>query len=105
MGIVRGVNNMRTNDKICNTYKSEQRKLYTLDVAEEILNRRRRIMSYRKKKINTYFIKQKLSGLAMITIGILITMINDGDATASLLTIPMGIGLLITKEDVMMFKK
>ena len=58
----------------------------------------------RKRKAETiYYIKQKLSGLTMASIGIIVPILLDGDATFSLIALPLGIYLLFTKEKVMMF--
>ena len=58
----------------------------------------------RKRKSETiYYIKQKLSGLTMAAVGIIIPILLDGDATFSLFALPVGIWLLFTKEKVMMF--
>ena len=50
-----------------------------------------------------YFIKQKLSGLIVAAIGIITPILLDGNATFSLIALPLGIWLLFTKEKVMMF--
>ena len=50
-----------------------------------------------------YYIKQKLSGLTMTAIGIITPILFGGDATFSLIALPLGIWLVITKEKVMMF--
>lgn len=83
---------------------------YTLDQARQIIaeeNRqkaiRRVVRKTRKKAEIIYYIKQKLSGLALVSIGIIIPFVNDGDATASLIILPLGIWLLFTKEKVMIF--
>lgn len=68
-------------------------KLYTLDEAEKIISRRR-----------LYFLKQRLSGLLMLIIGIISPIVFDGDTSFSLLTLPMGIGLMVTKQRVMSFR-
>jgi len=57
----------------------------------------------RKKPISLYFLKQKISGAVMIGSGILIPFVMDGDATAALIIVPVGIYLLITKNKVMDF--
>ena len=57
----------------------------------------------RKKAETIYYIKQKLSGLTMAAIGIITPILLDGDATFSLIALPLGIWLLFTKEKVMMF--
>lgn len=83
---------------------------YTLDQARQIIaeeNRQKAIRrakrKARKKSEAIYYIKQKLSGLALASIGIIIPFINDGDATFSLIALPLGIWLLFTKEKIMMF--
>ena len=50
-----------------------------------------------------YYIKQKLSGLTLATIGIITPILLCGDATFSLIALPLGIWLMFTKEKVMMF--
>lgn len=50
-----------------------------------------------------YYIKQKLSGLTVVAIGIITPITCNGDATFSLIALPLGIWLLFTKEKVMMF--
>lgn len=79
---------------------------YTLEQAREIIkeeNRQKAIIRARRKAERIYYIKQKLSGLTMAAIGILIPFIMDGDATISVLILPLGIFLMATKEKVMMF--
>ena len=55
------------------------------------------------KEEREYYIKQKLSGLTMAAVGIITPILLDGDATLSLIALPLGIWLLFTKEKVMMF--
>ena len=82
---------------------------YTLDQAREILRkeaRQKRLAKQKreaKRKAKTiYFLKQKMMGIALIIISILIPILLDGDATASLLFLPLGIYVLFTKEKVIM---
>ena len=57
-----------------------------------------------KEKTNrSYYIKQKLAGLTLAAIGLIIPFINGGDATASLFLLPLGIYITVTKEKMMMF--
>lgn len=51
-----------------------------------------------KRENAIYFLKQKLAGLTMLLIGIITPIICGGDATFSVIAIPMGIGLLVTKQ-------
>ena len=43
-------------------------------------------------------IKQKIIGLLLFIIGIIGTIILDGDATLSILIVPLGIYAIFTKE-------
>ncbi len=43
-------------------------------------------------------LKQKLLGLVLVGFGILIPFVLDGDATASVIIVPMGLFALFTKE-------
>ena len=56
-----------------------------------------------KKEKAIYFAKQKIAGIIMTLIGIIMPFVLDGDATFSLIAIPMGLWLLYTKQKVMMF--
>ena len=83
---------------------------YTLEQAREIIreeNRQKAIKrterKARRKAEKIYYIKQKLSGLTMAAIGILTPFLCDGDATFSLIALPLGLFLMFTKEKVMMF--
>ena len=83
---------------------------YTLEQARQIIteeNRQKAIRraerKARKKAETIYYIKQKLSGLTMATVGIIAPILLDGDATFSLIALHLGIWLLFTKEKVMMF--
>lgn len=57
----------------------------------------------KRKAERAYYIKQKLSGLVMAAIGIITPILLDGDATFSIIALPLGIWLLFTKQKVMMF--
>lgn len=63
----------------------------------------RRKPTRRQKAERIYYTKQKLSGLTMATIGIFTPFLLDGDATVSLIALPLGLFLIFTKEKVMMF--
>ena len=83
---------------------------YTLEQAREIIaeeNRQKAIRraerKARRKAERIYYIKQKLSGLTMAAIGIFTPFLLDGDATISLIALPLGLFLMFTKEKVMMF--
>ena len=57
----------------------------------------------KRKAERTYYIKQKLSGLTLAAIGIVMPILLDGDGTFSIIALPLGIYLIFTKEKVMMF--
>ena len=50
-----------------------------------------------------YYLKQKLLGLAAVGIGIACPLLLDGDATASLIMLPIGLYALFTKEKICTF--
>lgn len=50
-----------------------------------------------------YFLKQKLCGLVLVGFGILIPFVLDGDATVSVIIVPMGLFLVFTRQRVMEF--
>ncbi len=56
-----------------------------------------------KKHKLLYFLKQKLLGLVLVGFGILIPFVLDGDATVSVIIIPLGLFLIFTRERVMEF--
>lgn len=81
----------------------EETKLYTLEEAERILNRRKIMEENNKKRIRNYFIKQKLCGMVIVAAGIFCPIVTGGDATFSLLAFPIGFGLLLSKQKIMTF--
>ena len=85
-------------------------KLYTLEEAKKIIeeeNKQKAIRmakrKARKRAETIYYMKQKLSGLTMVAIGIITPILLGGDATFSLVALPLGIWLIFTKEKAMMF--
>ena len=83
---------------------------YTLDQARKIIaeeNRQKAIRraerKARKRKETIYYIKQRISGLTLAAIGIITPILLNGDATFSLIALPLGIYLIFTKEKIMMF--
>lgn len=66
---------------------------------EKIYNRKKS----RKKAEAIYYIKQKLLGLAAVGLSVASPLLLDGDATISVLMLPLGIFLIVTKEKVCMF--
>lgn len=63
--------------------------------------RQKKIQAEKRAKA-IYYLKQKLSGVVLAMLGVMIPLLNGGDATASLILLPLGIYLSVTKERVMM---
>lgn len=83
---------------------------YTLEQAREIIKEENRQKAIRRAERNArrkaeriYYIKQKLLGLCMVVLGVAIPFVMDGDATASLIVLPIGIYALFTKEKIYTF--
>lgn len=88
------------------TYSNGSEAIETVYTYEEWLkeyNRRETKRRIRQRTEHLYYMKQRLSGAAMAVIGIGAPFILDGDATFSLVALPLGIFLLLTKEKVMTF--
>lgn len=66
-------------------------------------NRRETRRRIRQRTEHLYYIKQRLSGMIMAVIGIVVPFLFGGDITFSLFALPLGIFLLLTKEKVMTF--
>lgn len=50
-----------------------------------------------------YYLKQKALGLAAVVISVASPLLLDGDATVSLIMLPLGIFLILTKEKICTF--
>ena len=73
-------------------------KIYTLREAKRIINAERQA----KRESLLYKAKQKLLGILAIAVSIASPLLLDGDATISLIMLPLGIYVLFTKEKVIM---
>lgn len=60
--------------------------------------RKRRQQERIRQQRRWYFIKQRLTGLFLIVFTALIVKALDGDATIALITVPLGLYLIFTKE-------
>ena len=67
---------------------------YTLAEAKRIINAERK---GKRGKI-LYKVKQKFIGLLMISLSIASPILLDGDATISVIMLPLGLYVLFTKE-------
>lgn len=87
-------------------YSNRSEAIETVYTYEEWLKENNRRETKRRIKQRTehlYYMKQRLSGAIMVSIGIITPFVLDGDATFSLVALPLGIFLLSTKEKVMTF--
>ena len=75
---------------------SEQK--YTLEDAKRIIEAERQA----KRENILYYAKQKMLGIFAIGISIASPLLLDGDATISVIMLPLGLYLLFTKEKVVM---
>lgn len=73
--------------------------LHTYAEWKRIENRRKA----RRRASAIYYIKQKLMGLVAVGISVASPLLLDGDATISVLMLPLGVFLMVTKEKVCMF--
>ena len=71
---------------------------YTLREAKRIINAERKA----KRESLLYKAKQKLIGVVAICVSIASPLLLDGDATISLIMLPLGLYFLFTKEKVVM---
>lgn len=78
--------------------------VYTYDEWLREYNRRETKRRIRQRTEHLYYMKQRLSGVMMVTIGIIVPFLLDGDVTASLFALPLGMFLMMTKEKVMTFR-
>lgn len=88
------------------TYSNGSEAIETVYTYEEWLkeyNRREAKRRIRQRTEHLYYIKQRISGAIMAVIGIVTPFVLDGDATFSLVALPLGIFLLLTREKVMTF--
>ena len=69
---------------------------YTLREAKRIINAERKV----KRESLLYKAKQKLLGVVAIAASIVSPILLDGDATISIIMLPLGIYILFTKEKV-----
>ena len=75
---------------------SEQK--YTLEDAKRIIEAEQK----EKREMFLYKAKQKFIGMLAIGISIASPLLLDGDATISVIMLPLGLYLLFTKEKVVM---
>lgn len=52
----------------------------------------------RRRQRRQYFLKQRLTGVFLLVFTVLAVMATGGDATIAIITVPLGLYLLFTKE-------
>lgn len=77
--------------------------VYTYEEWLKEYNRRETTRRIRQRTEHLYYMKQRISGVIMAAIGIIMPFVLDGDATVSIVVLPLGIFLVMTKEKVMIF--
>ncbi len=77
--------------------------VYTYDEWLKEYNRRKTQRRIRQRTEYLYCIKQRMSGIIMACIGIIAPLVLDGDATFSIIALPLGVFLLLAREKVMTF--
>lgn len=88
------------------TYSNGSEAIETVYTYEEWLkeyNRRETKRRIRQRTEHLYYMKQRISGMIMAAIGIMTPFLLDGDATFSIIALPIGIFLMLTKEKVIIF--
>ena len=53
---------------------------------------------HRRQQRRQYFLKQRLTGIFLLLFTILAVMLTGGDATIAIITVPLGLYLVFTKE-------
>lgn len=77
--------------------------VYTYEEWLKEYNRRETKRRIRQRTEHLYYLKQRLSGAVIAAMGIVTPFVLDGDATFSLVALPLGIFLILTREKVMTF--
>ena len=77
--------------------------LYTLTQAEQIIDLQRARAARRKAAQRTYYVIQKICGLIFIVLGCLFSIIDNTAGMGAIICVLIGIGLITTRQMVMMF--
>lgn len=72
--------------------------VYTYEEWLKEYNRRETKRRIRQRTERLYYMKQRLSGAIMVAIGIITPFLLDGNATFSLVALPLGLFLMMTRE-------
>ena len=63
-----------------------------------ITRKERKQLKIQEKRRRLYFLKQKVVGVFLLILTIFAVKLLEGDATIALITIPLGLGLIFSKE-------
>lgn len=74
----------------------EDHRAYQIDYQRKIKERKRSKIQEKRRRL--YFLKQKVIGVFFLIFTIFAVKLLDGDATIALLTIPIGLKLIFSKE-------
>lgn len=88
------------------SYSSGSEAIETVYTYEEWLkeyNRRNTKRRIKQRTEHLYYTRQRVLGVMTTIMGIAAPFVLDGEATFSLVALPLGIFLLLTKEKVMTF--
>ena len=77
--------------------------VYTYEEWLKEYNRRETKRRIRQRTEHLYYMRQRISGAIMAAIGIITPFVLDGDVTFSLVALPLGIFLMLTREKIMIF--
>lgn len=77
--------------------------VYTYEEWLKEYNRRETKRGIRQRTEHLYYLKQRLSGAVMVAMGVVMPFVLNGDATFSIVALPLGIFLMLTREKVITF--
>ncbi len=77
-------------------YTDTTSKAAVSDYMERLLRDKQR--ESRRQQRRQYFLKQRLTGIFLLLFTILAVMLTGGDATIAIITVPLGLYLVFTKE-------
>lgn len=77
--------------------------VYTYEEWLKEYNRRETNRRIRQRIEHLYYMKQRMSGIIVAVAGIMVPFLLDGDATFSVIALPLGIFLMLTKEKIIIF--
>ena len=80
-------------------YTDTTRKAAVSDYMERLHRDKQRESRQRQRR--QYFLKQRLTGIFLLVFTVLAVIVTGGDATRAIITVPLGMYLVFTKEMVL----